>query len=140
MDTVRKTLRVIVASLLIAALSGIAALYIVTDPTTEIAAFGDFDPAPLERLSEKYELYDKDGAVMCAVGSDGRRLASLENVGKYTADAFLAIEDARFYEHGAVDPLRIAGAALTNIASMEAKVGASTITQQLVKNAYLSPE
>lgn len=140
MDTVRKTLRVIVASLLIAALSGIAALYIVTDPTTEIAAFGDFDPAPLERLSEKYELYDKDGAVMCTVGSDGRRLASFENVGKYTADAFLAIEDARFYEHGAVDPLRIAGAALTNIASMEAKEGASTITQQLVKNAYLSPE
>lgn len=54
--------------------------------------------------------------------------------------AFLAIEDARFYEHFGIDFVRIFGSALTNWRSGSLKQGASTITQQLARNAFLTQE
>ena len=55
-------------------------------------------------------------------------------------NAFVALEDKRFYTHKGYDPIRIGGALLSNIKSRSVKEGASTITQQLVKNTHLSNE
>lgn len=55
-------------------------------------------------------------------------------------NAFIALEDKRFYTHKGYDPVRMAGALFSNIKSHSLKEGASTITQQLVKNTHLSHE
>lgn len=55
-------------------------------------------------------------------------------------NAFIALEDKRFYSHKGYDPIRIGGAIISNIKSRSVKEGASTITQQLVKNTHLSNE
>ncbi len=58
----------------------------------------------------------------------------------YTKDAFVVTEDKRFYEHNGIDPKRMAGAILKNLKSFSLKEGASTISQQLIKNSHLSNE
>ncbi|HWI54967.1 MAG TPA: penicillin-binding protein 1A, partial [Desulfobacteria bacterium] len=57
-----------------------------------------------------------------------------------TRNAFVAVEDARFYKHFGLDPLRIIGAAWKDLKAGETVEGGSTITQQTVKNIYLSSE
>jgi penicillin-binding protein 1B len=66
--------------------------------------------------------------------------AGLEAVPTACRDAVLAAEDRRFFQHVGVDPLAIARAVLANLRAGEARQGASTITQQLVKNTFLSPQ
>ena len=58
----------------------------------------------------------------------------------YVGDAFLAIEDERFYEHAGIDNKAILRALFENTRSGEKSQGGSTLTQQLVKNIILSPE
>ncbi len=70
-----------------------------------------------------------------------RRRVSLALIPPHVVRAVLAIEDRRFYDHPGIDPIRIVGAIITNIRGTKPYlVGASTITQQLVKNFFLTPE
>ena len=55
-------------------------------------------------------------------------------------NAFLATEDYRFYKHHGIDPIRLGGAVLANFQHGFGTEGASTITQQVVKNSFLSPQ
>ena len=57
---------------------------------------------------------------------------------EYTKNALIAIEDKRYYNHGAIDVLGIIRAFYTNTIAGETVEGGSTITQQLVKNLFLS--
>ena len=59
---------------------------------------------------------------------------------KFYLDAVVAVEDHRFYNHGAIDPIAIARAIWTNIKAFELKEGGSTITQQVAKNVYFTQE
>lgn len=72
--------------------------------------------------------------------SDGGKYIKAHQLKDYTKNAFVAIEDKRFYNHNGVDYKRIVGATLKNIKNGFFKEGASTITQQLVKNTHLSNE
>jgi penicillin-binding protein 1B len=63
----------------------------------------------------------------------------LENISKHLIDAVLAIEDQRFFGHDGLDPRRVVGATLANVRARRIVQGASTITQQLAKNLFLSP-
>ncbi len=69
-----------------------------------------------------------------------RRPLPLDAYPQHLIDALLAMEDRRFRDHFGLDPWRIAGAALSNLRAGRVTQGGSTLTQQLVKNLYLSPE
>ena len=69
-----------------------------------------------------------------------RTVVSLDQIPQHLQDAFIAIEDERFEKHIGVDPKGILSSAITNIKAGKIVRGASTITQQLVKNVYLSNE
>ncbi|MFR6640125.1 MAG: transglycosylase domain-containing protein [Christensenellales bacterium] len=73
-------------------------------------------------------------------GFVGNERVTLNTLPAYVPNAFIAVEDKRFYSHKGVDPYRMAGAALRNLAAGSFKEGASTITQQLVKNTHLKNE
>jgi penicillin-binding protein 1B len=69
-----------------------------------------------------------------------RRWVELEEVPGHVVDAVLATEDRRFYSHTGLDPVGIARALLADLKRGELEQGASTLTQQLVKNYFLTPE
>jgi penicillin-binding protein 1B len=71
---------------------------------------------------------------------EDRDLVRLEDVPLHVVDAVLMAEDRRFYSHVGIDPIRMFGAAFENARERRIAEGGSTITQQLVKNVYLSPE
>ena len=69
-----------------------------------------------------------------------RRFIKYEELPEHLVKAVLAIEDRRFFSHPGLDPFRIVGAALKNVRAESYIQGGSTITQQLVKNFFLTPE
>jgi penicillin-binding protein 1B len=69
-----------------------------------------------------------------------RRWVELEAVPRHLRDAILVTEDRRFFDHTGFDPIGIARALLTDLRRGELEQGASTLTQQLVKNYFLTPE
>ena len=64
----------------------------------------------------------------------------INNLPEFYLDAVVAVEDRRFYNHGAIDPIALARAILVNVKNMELREGGSTITQQLAKNIYFTQE
>ncbi len=70
-----------------------------------------------------------------------RRYVPLSQIPRHVIDAVLVIEDRRFYEHPGVDPIRSVAALITNIRGDQPYlVGGSTLTQQIVKNTFLTPD
>ena len=69
-----------------------------------------------------------------------RDLVRIDEVPSHLVDAIYAVEDRRFEEHHGIDPVRIAGAMLANLRAGGIRQGGSTLTQQLVKNFFLTPE
>ena len=65
---------------------------------------------------------------------------NFEDLPEFYKDAVVAVEDRRFYEHGALDYIGIARAIWTNIKSFELREGGSSITQQVAKNVYFTQE
>ncbi len=81
---------------------------------------------------------DKGNEVDKLYGNENREYVNIEEIPKHLQNAVIAIEDERFYEHGGIDVRGIFRAMVENIKSMSFKQGASTITQQLIKNEALS--
>lgn len=65
-----------------------------------------------------------------------KNYTTIDEIPEFYLNAVVAVEDHRFYNHGAIDPIGIARAIWTNVKSMELKEGGSSITQQLAKNIY----
>ena len=80
-----------------------------------------------------------DGSVIANRGSTGGEALALEEMSPYLPQAAIAIEDRRFYSHFGVDPFGLARALVNNLTGQPIQ-GGSTITQQLAKNLFLSPE
>lgn len=81
-----------------------------------------------------------DGSVLANRGTTGGEALSLEDMSPYLPQAVIAIEDRRFYSHFGIDPLGLARAVVTNVVSGRTVQGGSTLTQQLAKNLFLSPD
>ncbi len=84
-------------------------------------------------------VYSTEGTLIGEFGEERRHLTPIRDIPKVMIDAVLAIEDARFYEHGGVDYIGMARAALANLGRIKSQ-GASTITMQVARNVYLSSE
>ena len=85
-------------------------------------------------------ILDRDGRPLAHRGVSPAGTVELSTLPPHLPAAFVAFEDRRFRSHPGVDPIGIARAAATNIAAMAWREGGSTLTQQLVKNSYLTPE
>ena len=84
--------------------------------------------------AQSSEILARDGSLIGEVGSQIRTSVSIRTLPKYVPQAFIAVEDQRFYQHNGVDLVGIAGAIKDNI--LGDRRGASTITQQLVGNMH----
>jgi penicillin-binding protein 2A len=93
-----------------------------------------------EGLSQPTVIYDKNGQVASNVATNRTEGVKIEELPKFVPDAVVAIEDERFYEHSGFDIKGIARAFFGNLFAGEITGGGSTLTQQLAKNALLSPE
>ena len=91
-------------------------------------------------LQQPMQIYTADGKLIGEVGEQRRIPVKLENVPQRLQDAFLATEDSRFYDHHGLDPIGIARAIFVAVSNGGASQGASTITQQLARNFFLTPE
>ncbi len=84
-------------------------------------------------------IYSAEGALIGEFGEERRRLTPIQEIPQVMKDAVLAIEDARFYQHGGVDYIGVIRAGLANVGRAKSQ-GASTITMQVARNVYLSSE
>ncbi|WP_328977557.1 transglycosylase domain-containing protein [Streptomyces canus] len=85
-------------------------------------------------LSQRTTILDSEGGTIATVYSRDRTVVDLKNISPYMQKAIVAIEDSRFYQHGAVDLKGVLRALNKNAQSGGVSQGASTLTQQLVKN------
>ncbi len=92
------------------------------------------------RREPSVTLQDMNGEVLAVRGPLYARAVALDSLPDHVPNAFLAIEDQRFFEHGGVDYRGLARAVWTNLGAGRSLQGGSTITMQLVKNLILSPE
>ena len=84
-------------------------------------------------------IYSADNLLIGEFGEERRNLTPIKDIPQVMKDAVLAIEDARFFQHGGVDYLGVIRAGLANVGRAKSQ-GASTITMQVARNVYLSAE
>jgi len=85
-------------------------------------------------------VFDENGATLAIRGAFYGEILGLEDLPVHVAQAFIAIEDHRFYHHGAIDPWGLARAMAVNVRQGGLVQGGSTITQQVAKNLFLTPD
>lgn len=86
------------------------------------------------------EVYSDDEALIGEFFLERRTVLPLSQMSRLLIKAFVAAEDARFFEHRGIDYRRILGAAFRNIEALDVVQGGSTITQQIAKSFFLTPE
>lgn len=86
------------------------------------------------------EFYDKDGELFATIGKESRKYVKYEDIPEEMINAILATEDVRFFNHFGIDLWRLGGAVLANVRDGFGAQGASTITQQVVKNSFFKNE
>jgi penicillin-binding protein 1A len=123
---------------LLAALAGLCVLASVTVACG--TATRDAPPLLLPVNAAPTTVFDAKGRVITVLRDQNRTSVPLEQIPNITQTAVVDIEDARFWSHKGVDPRAIARAASENAEDGETSQGGSTITQQYVKTALLSPE
>lgn len=101
----------------------------------------EFNPGRLHPSLTSY-IFDRHGNELASLYDEQNRIEiPLEEIPDHVQKAFIAIEDERFYNHIGIDPLAIVRAFVTNLRQRDwTEQGGSTITQQLIKNAFLTPE
>lgn len=118
---------------------GLAAAVSISGALADLPRLQDIQPLPPIRRDPQITYLDRNGLV---IGVRGGRYAPPVDVSRLPAHipaAFVSIEDRRFYEHAGVDPMGIARAIVADIADGK-RQGASTITQQTVKNVFLTSD
>lgn len=132
--TFRRWLKIGLFSILILGVSGMIAgagyaYYLIEDAP-------EFNPQAFDNLSSTTNVYDRNGEFLGSMQTDGNRelIKNLSEVSPLVVNAFIAAEDKNFYNHYGINPLSILRAAYQNFIGGGVVSGASTITQQTVKN------
>jgi penicillin-binding protein 1A len=126
---------VLLAGLLLMGVAVVAIVLVLTYPNLPtLEVLTDYRPKiPLR-------VYTADGHLIGEFGEERRSIVQIEDVPLVMKQAILAAEDERFYQHGGIDTLGMLRAAIMNLTSGGKKQGASTITQQVARNFFLSSE
>jgi len=125
---------------------GAAALALLATLTLGVAAAVAWhrlpDVSSLENYQPKLPLrvFTADGELIGEFGEERRQLVPIGQMPRVLKDAVLATEDARFYQHGGLDYRGLARAVIANTLKGRVHQGASTITQQVARNMFLSSE
>ncbi len=122
------TLSVIIGLILILAIIGISYFFISTNDVK-------LDLSKLDGNYSNVKIFDGDNRQIMLKNSN---YTSISEVSPYIIDTFVSVEDKRFFKHKGIDITRMCSAAVKNIGSKSLKEGASTITQQLIKNTHLT--
>jgi len=94
----------------------------------------EYQPSQITRI------YSGDGEVLAELFQERREVATLSRIPLYLQNAFIAAEDHRFYQHRGIDFRRILKAAWVDLRTWSMAEGASTTTQQLARNLFLTPQ
>lgn len=126
---------IFVIGLLLAGIAVVAIVLVLTYPNLpSLEALTDYRPKiPLR-------VYTADGHLIGEFGEERRSIVRIDDVPNVMKQAILAAEDERFYQHGGIDTIGMIRAAIMNLTSGGKKQGASTITQQVARNFFLSSE
>jgi penicillin-binding protein 1A len=127
---------VLLLALAAGGLTGIIAAYELnySRAANEVAALATYRPSVVTRV------YADDGTTVIGEFALEKRIPlKYDEIPPVMKNAILAVEDARFFDHVGIDPIRILGAAWKNLTSSKVE-GGSTLTQQLAKNLFLSKE
>ena len=108
--------------------------YWIVSTLPDIDSLNSFSPYKSSKL------YSYDNVLLTELYLQRRTPVPLSKVPEHVKKAFVAIEDARYFEHSGIDPIRIIGALYADIKAGGYKQGASTITQQVAKMIFLKPE
>ena len=112
--------------------------------TAGVFAYGsscDLDSLHPVLIGRNSFVYAADGSLLGSIPAErNRQPVAAEDMSPWVRKATIAVEDRRFFEHGGIDVEGIARAAVTDIKAGEVVEGGSTITQQLVRNLYISRE
>lgn len=100
----------------------------------DIASLNHYRPFQASRL------FSRDNHLLTEFYVERRHYIPPDQIPDHVRNAFVAVEDRRFYTHAGIDPVRIAGALVANLRRGSLAEGGSTITQQLSKMFFLSPE
>jgi penicillin-binding protein 1A len=128
---------------IIAVILGGAAAVVAAAFTSANGVLNNCDLASLKPVSigQNSFVYAADGSVLGAIPAErNRQPVSLDQTSPWIAQATVAVEDRRFYDHGGLDYEGILRAAVKNLESGHVVQGGSTITQQLVRNLYIGNE
>jgi penicillin-binding protein 1A len=123
-----------VAFVLLIAVGGTIAYYAFTLDLPGIDALKDYRPSIASRV------YDENNQLIDEFFLEDRKLVRIKEVPRLVINSFVAAEDSRFYEHKGLDVVSIFRAVLKNFEAGHIIQGGSTITQQVAKMMYLSPE
>jgi len=126
-------LTLMVLALLVAIGAG-GMLFYFSQDLPSVATLKKYEPSQATRV------YAADRRIIGQFFIERRVFVSLSKMPKPLLQAILAIEDARFYEHSGFDAIRIVRAALKNLEALRFSEGASTITQQVARSLFLTPE
>jgi len=115
---------------------GVGGGYFVSDlyNLPHIEQLEEYQPSQITRI------YSGDGEVLAELFQERREVATLSRIPLYLQNAFIAAEDHRFYQHRGIDFRRILKAVWVDLRTWSMAEGASTITQQLARNLFLTPQ
>ena len=138
LDVLFLSLKLLLVAVLIVGMAGLGLIYGVLKAYIDTTPV--FDIAQLTKSDRTSYLYDANGEELMSISAiEYRDWVDLEDIPEMLRNAFISVEDVRFYKHSGVDFKRLFSAALEILGNSNSS-GGSTITQQLIKNKVLGTE
>ncbi|MCL2822225.1 MAG: transglycosylase domain-containing protein, partial [Firmicutes bacterium] len=134
---VKRTIKIVSILFAFLIISGIITASLILEPAIKISGYENLSAEKVIILDQSPSFFDKDGVLICD-HIPSFIPVKFDQIPKHTIDAFVVTEDRRFFEHGGISYFRMVSALAANIKSGKYSQGASTITQQTVKNTHLT--